>query len=73
IGRCVPAAATEDAAQALVELIRDLSLRTKLGQAARALAERDFPIENQQATIYSKFAALTACRTAETTPESAIS
>ena len=60
IGQCVNAAETEAVASALVALIRDQALRTRFGHAARALAEREFPIENQQAIIYSKFAELAA-------------
>jgi glycosyltransferase involved in cell wall biosynthesis len=58
IGRCAPAAATAQAAAALVELIRDPAQRTALGTAARTLAEREFPLSAQQARLYSTFARL---------------
>ncbi len=56
IGRCAPAAATAQAASALVALIRDPAQRAALGTAARTLAEREFPIAAQQARIYTDFA-----------------
>ncbi|MBL9216335.1 MAG: hypothetical protein JNG83_12730 [Opitutaceae bacterium] len=58
IGRCAPAAATAAAADLLETLVRDQPLRARLGTRARALAEREFPLERQQARLYAEFARL---------------
>ena len=60
IGRSAPAAATEAAALLLVALIRDATLRATLGHAARAVAEREFPIGAYQQSLYTRFATLAA-------------
>jgi glycosyltransferase involved in cell wall biosynthesis len=54
IGLCAPAAATKDAAAALIGLIRDDVARAAYGRAARALAERQFHLAPYQEWLYRR-------------------
>ncbi|MGA2270728.1 MAG: hypothetical protein ABSH44_19820 [Bryobacteraceae bacterium] len=54
IGRCAPAAETATVAAGLVGLIRDHDARASYGRAARALAERKFPLAPFQKWLYGR-------------------
>lgn len=55
IGQTAPAGDTAAVAAGLETLIRDAGERAHLGRAARAHAEKDFPIIEEQARIYRHF------------------
>jgi glycosyltransferase involved in cell wall biosynthesis len=54
LGRFAPAAETAAAAAELVGLIRDSAARAACGRAARALAEREFPLAPFQEWLYGR-------------------
>lgn len=60
IGRCAPAAAAATVAAGLTGLIRDHEARASYGRAARALAEREFPLAPFQEWLYGRLQQLAA-------------